>query len=109
MDSQECILLQFYSFIGKKWHYPILYHFRPNQGYRYEDLIYVTKRKISRTLLSNFLKESIGMGIIAKKDNLYCLTDLGSELQKEFRKLRRLFIKDCGKCNKDCLVEQERF
>lgn len=68
----------------------------------------MTKRKIGRTLLSNFLCEAIDLGIIIKEDKIYLISELGLAIQAELERMRNVLITDNEKCDNIPLVELER-
>lgn len=113
MDKiKDCPILKYHYFLGRKWTYPILFHMKENQGYAFSDFIYITNRKISRSLLLSFLNESISLSIIKKKNQRYMLTKLGLELKKEFIEIKDRLLKHHilphNICSLKCLINRER-
>lgn len=112
MKENICLILQYYYFLGKKWTYPILFHMKNNKEYNFEDFIFVSRRKLSRSVLLNFLHEALKLSIIEKNGRKYRLTPVGVSLKEEFLKVKDILLqmdKDaCGECRSKALIDQER-
>ena len=110
--KNRCIILKYHYFLGKKWTYPFLFHMKENKFYSFEELIYITNREISRSVLLDFLKKAIHLLIIEKKEDGYKITKLGIELKKIFSETKNTLEKFhpnlCDDCKSISLINKSR-
>jgi DNA-binding HxlR family transcriptional regulator len=99
---KTCLVLEYYYFLGKKWTYPILFHMKQNKEYSFDDFIFISNRKISRSILLNFLNCAIKLSLIIKIKKKYKLTKLGIDLKKEFLKVKSILLEYNYKINDEC-------
>ncbi len=95
-----CLILDYYYFLGNKWSYPILFHMDEKKKYSFDEFIFISKRKISRSLLADFLKNAVKLSILNKDKGKYSLTNLGMKLKNEFLVIRDILISE-NKCSND--------
>lgn len=107
-----CPVLKFYKFIGKKWTYPILINLKENKTYSFEELIHITNRKISRSILSNFLNNAIKFKLIKKTKKGYILTNLGEKYKNQLYQIRPLIFEslniNSNTCTYNCIIDKSR-
>ena len=111
-DYQKCPIMNYYYFLGKKWTYPIIVNLDSNRNYSFEDFIHLTNRKMSRSMLSVFLKKATEFNILRKIDRAYFLTSLGMDLKKDFinikKKLECELDIQCDCCSSRCIINHNR-
>jgi DNA-binding HxlR family transcriptional regulator len=110
--KNNCLILEYYYFLGKKWSYPLLFHMQPNKDYSFDDFIFISNRRISRSVLILFLKQAIELHMIRKKDKKYKLTKLGLQFKEEFIRIKSIILLDnknaCDFCYEKSLVNLGR-
>lgn len=112
VKDSNCLILEYYHFLGKKWSYPFLFHMTEGKSYTFEELIHVTNRKVSRSVLLKFLAKAIELSIIEKASQGYCLSSLGSELKDMFLNTKDILVKYhpqfCKNCISASLINKNR-
>lgn len=103
--------MKYYTFLGKKWVYPILFHLKNNKGYRFEDFVSITERKMSRSILSKFISTAVELSLLKKEDKKYYLTELGIDVKKKFLDIKDTLRKyhniSCD-TTQDCVINIHR-
>ncbi|MBN2367412.1 hypothetical protein JXC34_00210, partial [Candidatus Woesearchaeota archaeon] len=90
----------------------ILFHMKTDKEYSFDDFVFITNRKLSRSVLSGFLNDAIRMSIIEKNKKKYRLTKTGIEIKNEFLKTKAMLLNNKGinyiECGSKSLINKER-
>ncbi len=111
-ECTRCPIMSYYSFIGKKWSYPLLMNIRSDKGYSFERLISITNRKMSRSMLANFIKQALEFRLLEKRDGYYYITPFGKDIKSDLLKIRKKIESElqieCDYCLSRCIVNHSR-
>ena len=77
-----------FSFLGKKWNGLIIDVFVEDGPQRFVDLAKKIPEVSDRVLVER-IKELTAEGILAKDENLYCLTEKGVDLEKPLSEIKK--------------------
>lgn len=87
--TEDCSVIQLFSFLGKRWTLPILYSFQKKDTQTYSEVLKTFGNTINHTLLSQRLKGFIKFGILKKTETgKYTLASFGKKSIASLMSLR---------------------